>query len=318
VWITHIAVLRRPFLYLYRAPSITTKDQDVAPSPLTNPVCKMHLRSVKLTTDLLEDREPLGFRLEGEWGGDLKCLASTADQKTFWCVLLSQTIDKLNALEVDSDMKDDGEDVKEEDLTPQTPVPRTMEYDEKEDPFVLRASESGRIQTSASYYSSSSSSSSTSHGGIGKSSSSLAEFLLDAHGTNHSAETGDVKDADSSEMQKSSTKILINVGKIRGASALGYDTFMTEEAISKLTELIHPSTKPSMVLRLAQLLSLLTTRLSSNQKSRNVLSASSVIGAIMEIVVLFNDVAGMFFFFCVLFSLYVTTPSHHTTCNTQI
>ena len=43
-------------------------------------------------------------------------------------------------------------------------------------------------------------------------------------------------------MSKSSDNVLINVGKIRGASALGYDTFMTEEAISKLTELIHPST----------------------------------------------------------------------------
>ena len=280
VWIPHIVVLRRPFLYLYRSPSINTKEMDVSPSPLTKPVCKMNLRSVKLSTSLIEEKETFGFRLEGKWGGDLKCLARDGNQKQFWCLLLSETINKLDALDIDNTSPAMVCEKEEENLTVATPVPGTMDYDEKEESFVLRTSES-----SVSYSSSSS--------GIGKTSSSMAEFLLDAHDSVISREGSDVKDTDTSAMSKSSDNVLINVGKIRGASALGYDTFMTEEAISKLTELIHPSTKPSMVLRLAQLLSLLTTRLGSESQSfRNVLSAASVIGAIMEIVVLFNDVAG--------------------------
>ena len=102
VWVPHIVVLRRPFLYLYRSPAINTKEMDVSPSPLTKPVCKMNLRSVKLSTSLIEEKETFGFRLEGKWGGDLKCLARDGNQKQFWCLLLSETIDKLDALDIDN------------------------------------------------------------------------------------------------------------------------------------------------------------------------------------------------------------------------
>ena len=168
MWVPHIVVLRRPFLYLYRSPAINTKEMDVSPSPLTKPVCKMNLRSVKLSTSLIEEKETFGFRLEGKWGGDLKCLARDGNQKQFWCLLLSETINKLDALDIDNTSPAMVYEKEEENLTVATPVPGTMDYDEKEESFVLRTSDS-----SLSYSSSSS--------GIGKSSSSMAEFLLDAH-----------------------------------------------------------------------------------------------------------------------------------------
>ena len=98
--------------------------------------------------------------------------------KNSFGVAFVETINKLDALDIDNTSPAMVYE-KEENLTVATPVPGTMDYDEK------RRACSRTSDSSLSYSSSSS--------GIGKSSSSMAEFLLDAHDSVISRESSDVK-----------------------------------------------------------------------------------------------------------------------------